>query len=1280
MEEHRPPSAIRVRNSFVAETQSRPSSTYEPPAEASMLTEYARTVFDVLQTYRGLPDLDKLGSASEATTVKISLSSETSAVPRDDPRFVIWGELTPEHDADDSVTSDIGSSMSKRRSSKASRTTHSDASSHSPTRPSRILVAATIERWIAQLTSDLNYDELLDFFLTYRTYISGVDLCHLLISRFQWALQQPKNSQDETVRRIVRVRTFVAIRYWLLTFFNVDFIPNRELRLLMSNWLNTLIHDPLLKQHSDGLGIVRRLVKVAKDCKQAHIRPDATGDKERRKSAFVTKSEKVKTHVLGQKFAEAVLKDDEDSDVDLDFLPDEATSEDSPLSVKDGANAHLAAGHVGAIGPSRPASLPISSFNILQRIDQATGSASTDSEAVHVPVPLPMQNSSLSRAFVKTIGRLGRLKRVLNSRSSARNSLNPCTGVSAFDLELSVSRDLLAVNGGVEQYLKNMEPLSNRRQAPPPLTLPQTSPRAGATAGPSGLQSVSSISLAQAPSASSRPSPPGIPQPSTLLTVQQPITPTTPTPTHHYTHEQSLDDTSPPSPDKSIPSEAPPNYDDPFSASLPTPPPEESQQAYPDTNSLNRSERSQVHASSHTLSIVPSSHRAESIRSFASSTGSLGEVLDGSGSMQPLFTRSIEPFHEPYHEPFNEHFDIVSLDDFDMSDTSSEVHGSGPLAPPGLRREPRRLPTRKDFEFLPRRSEVSSMGIISRASVLSGPPSSTTSSVSITGEGAQQPYPQPIQQWQMNALLDSLSIDEEGDGDVEAALKRLEGQINPQKVQEKKSKVDGWVKQIQARLAAGDYEHEESRFPVDSDEEDEGGEDEDDDEDDDEHESVSQHNFAMYPPGLERSASGDGSEISDGGGLPHTPMPHQQSLGVPPVSSSSSSEVGSTARSEEAKPAVEDVVPIEILRSRVSTILPPVPGPELPTFIPAKFSKHDTLRVHQSFILSYRAVTLAEQFSMIDRELFMGVKFEELVTDEWMATVEVNVYDWSQYLKDRATWKAEHRNGEKTTALAALRARFNLMANFVISEIVLTPPNQRPMVVAKFIRVAWKSYQLSNFNTLVAIIAALQGDRVAYAMRKPGWNKIGSFESRVYRDLKVFVSGSNDFALIRSAVEAIVESKPKDTGSHAPSIASGSGAEGQGKGKVAAESRPTVPTACIPFIGIYLAQLQRLKRLPDLIDPTSPNESVKMDNGEFDPLAHPEVFDALAPLPPTMRLEPLVNIHKQRKIAAVIKSLVASQHVASRVNFEVDKKLFQRCLRLRALEPDMLQRALAVYD
>ena len=44
----------------------------------------------------------------------------------------------------------------------------------------------------------------------------------------------------------------MAIRYWLSTFFTADFIPNRELRLSIADWLNTLIHDTLLKIHSDG--------------------------------------------------------------------------------------------------------------------------------------------------------------------------------------------------------------------------------------------------------------------------------------------------------------------------------------------------------------------------------------------------------------------------------------------------------------------------------------------------------------------------------------------------------------------------------------------------------------------------------------------------------------------------------------------------------------------------------------------------------------------------------------------------------------------------------------------------------------------------------------------------------------------------------------------------------------------------------------------------------------------------------------------------------------------
>ncbi len=105
--------------------------------------------------------------------------------------------------------------------------------------------------------------------------------------------------------------------------------------------------------------------------------------------------------------------------------------------------------------------------------------------------------------------------------------------------------------------------------------------------------------------------------------------------------------------------------------------------------------------------------------------------------------------------------------------------------------------------------------------------SSTASSASGAGLGGQ------IQQWQVNALVDSLSDDGEA-GDVEDALRRLEGQINPKRQQEKASKVDGWVKTMQERMATGDYEDEEPPFSdediydgeADEDDGSEGGEDE----------------------------------------------------------------------------------------------------------------------------------------------------------------------------------------------------------------------------------------------------------------------------------------------------------------------------------------------------------------------------------------------------------------------------------------------------------------------
>jgi hypothetical protein len=309
-----------------------------------------------------------------------------------------------------------------------------------------------------------------------------------------------------------------------------------------------------------------------------------------------------------------------------------------------------------------------------------------------------------------------------------------------------------------------------------------------------------------------------------------------------------------------------------------------------------------------------------------------------------------------------------------------------------------------------------------------------------------------VAQWQLNSLMDSVSADEEA-GDVEDALRRLEGQINPEKKQEKASKIDGWVRTMRERLIAGDYVDEPPRYLDEDIVDDEYVQNHSFDSLDDQ-DSASQQEEAPLLSASEFSwLSGDGGEIA----LPSTPIPTQSAHFI---ATNPSSTTGSPTRPD-AKPAPEDVVPLEILQSRVRSR----PSTASPI---SRFGNPEAARIHRSWILGVRTAVLANHFAMIDRELFMGVKFEELVLDDWMRCEEVNVLDWAEYLNDRARWRAESRFADKTTALAAVRGRFNLMANFVISEIVLTSPHERPPLVAKFIRIAWVS---PNFCLVVLILS-----------------------------------------------------------------------------------------------------------------------------------------------------------------------------------------------------------------
>ncbi|CAG8455039.1 702_t:CDS:10, partial [Diversispora eburnea] len=133
----------------------------------------------------------------------------------------------------------------------------------------RVIMAATIEKLIEKLTSEIDYTFLTDFFLTYRNFISPIQLCNLLILRFDWAFEN-----EEEDRRIARVRIFVAIRHWLLNYFSYDFVPCRELRSTLTNHLNNLHSRQSIKDSPRDRRIVQGLKRVVKRLKRIYFRKD----------------------------------------------------------------------------------------------------------------------------------------------------------------------------------------------------------------------------------------------------------------------------------------------------------------------------------------------------------------------------------------------------------------------------------------------------------------------------------------------------------------------------------------------------------------------------------------------------------------------------------------------------------------------------------------------------------------------------------------------------------------------------------------------------------------------------------------------------------------------------------------------------------------------------------------------------------------------------------------------------------------------------------------------
>lgn len=102
------------------------------------------------------------------------------------------------------------------------------------------VTAATPPRLVAEITSPtfVDYELLSDFFLTYRSYLAPPDLLKMLFARMRWSL-----AKSDEVGTVVRVRTFVAIRHWILNYFVDDFVVEYDMRTHFCILMNSLSEE-----------------------------------------------------------------------------------------------------------------------------------------------------------------------------------------------------------------------------------------------------------------------------------------------------------------------------------------------------------------------------------------------------------------------------------------------------------------------------------------------------------------------------------------------------------------------------------------------------------------------------------------------------------------------------------------------------------------------------------------------------------------------------------------------------------------------------------------------------------------------------------------------------------------------------------------------------------------------------------------------------------------------------------------------------------------------------
>ncbi|GAA6007575.1 hypothetical protein JCM11491_004212 [Sporobolomyces phaffii] len=1072
----------------------------------------------------------------------------------------------------------------------------------------RILMAATVERVVAELTSEISVELLSDFFLTYRHYLAPLDLLHLLVTRFDWAMLPATSSEDDALRRVVRVRTFVVVRYWLLNHFMDDFYPSREVRTRLTEWLNRSAKDPKFRENPRDARLIKNLKKTVRRCKETFVLgrgaptvPVASGPAAGGGGGGGGRVEdggggdvvKPTTQTLGHRWSE--------EDVDLELHDPTANSPPTSTSFK-----------FGTFRARKGSTTPL--------VPAASVSSSTSSEPAF-PLPGTSQNP-IARSFATALGTFGRFKRMIGHRTASNAGL--VDGEPADDdveFEQNEAGDLLWVKGGLEKYLEYWD---IRRDEP------------GDNDNDNGPGSSPGQVVSAAADVGADPVP--------ALEVDASRDAATPK------LAQNGDDVRVRDPEPASRPHGPPSTVAPEQVGLGilTPPPSTR------TSAAAVASASTEYAFPALKSIHPPPPPPPAP---ASGLPIFDPESYTSASSSPLAAAAAFP----YPRPASARIELDDLDDSDSEDDEDVVE---------VKRTLKRLPNAHNLRRAAATSAAAVEAPPTPGSIRSSLESETSygfgsgparlsyggqereSVLFVDDEEGGEVGVTVIPNFILEGLLDS--EDEDEPGDVEAALRRLEGLVDTSREREKAKKVERQMQRsekLEQERKKQDAEAPDSDPPALA--------------------ARVEENEAVAPtaaiqldtpdpaadPQLKREVVAVEPEpIRAVPSVAEAPMVPFSSQASPPITTAapSANPLESTTARTPSRLGVPPAYPtVAGRKATLSRIFGGGGQPRPVSSNPSGFASAPSPPTHRSFLLFCRTETLAQQFTLIERDMLRMLSYQELVSGSWRNRLgATDVLDWELYLKERRKEDLAARDkGEQ--AMSAVRdviTRFNLMANWVGSEILLTANiDERAILIGKFIRLAFKCYCQSNFQTVMQIVHGLQIPHVE-RLRKT-WAKVPSWEIRKLEGMQRFVSHLRNFTHLRDLMNRLAAE-------YSP------GAE---RSSLSDPISTLALKGCIPFTGLFLRDLALNAELPTFLDPTCTNAPAAIDRaGSLTSVADPNAFGARGD--DDADLFPLVNLHKFRKLAAIVHRIRTFQALSERYPFEPVPHVYFKCLKIRSLD------------